>query len=51
MVSLWDKFSESGWRPFRAAVFMTFGLSGIVPAIHYGIVEGNFIFINNQFQS
>ncbi|KAJ8971676.1 hypothetical protein NQ317_011468 [Molorchus minor] len=27
MVSLWDKFSESGWRPFRAAVFMTFGLS------------------------
>jgi adiponectin receptor len=42
MVSLWDKFSESGWRPFRAAVFMTFGLSGIVPAIHYGIVEGWF---------
>ncbi|KAF5303323.1 hypothetical protein FQA39_LY10062 [Lamprigera yunnana] len=40
MVSLWDKFSESAWRPFRAGVFMTFGLSGIVPAIHYGIMEG-----------
>ncbi|XP_065169961.1 adiponectin receptor protein isoform X2 [Atheta coriaria] len=42
MVSLWDKFSESAWRPFRAGVFMTFGLSGIVPAIHYGLVEGWF---------
>ncbi|XP_018328019.1 adiponectin receptor protein isoform X2 [Agrilus planipennis] len=42
MVSLWDKFSEPAWRPFRAAVFMTFGLSGIVPAIHYGVVEGWF---------
>ncbi|KAF2882818.1 hypothetical protein ILUMI_23330 [Ignelater luminosus] len=42
MVSLWDKFSESAWRPFRAGVFMTFGLSGIVPAIHYGIMEGWF---------
>lgn len=42
MVSLWDKFSESGWRPFRAAVFMTFGLSGIIPAIHFGVMEGWF---------
>lgn len=38
--SLWDKFSEPAWRPLRAAVFMTFGLSGIVPAIHFGLVEG-----------
>ncbi|XP_045469164.1 adiponectin receptor protein isoform X4 [Harmonia axyridis] len=40
IVSLWDKFSEPEWRPFRAAVFMTFGLSGIVPAIHFGLTEG-----------
>ncbi|XP_018562472.1 adiponectin receptor protein isoform X2 [Anoplophora glabripennis] len=49
MVSLWDKFSESGWRPFRAAVFMTFGLSGIVPAIHYGIVEGWFNYVSQKY--
>ncbi|KAK4878438.1 hypothetical protein RN001_010944 [Aquatica leii] len=40
MVSLWDKFSEPAWRTFRAGVFMTFGLSGIAPAIHYGVTEG-----------
>lgn len=48
MVSLWDKFSESTWRPFRAGVFMTFGLSGIVPAIHYGLVEGWFNKLSQQ---
>ncbi|XP_044762754.1 adiponectin receptor protein isoform X1 [Coccinella septempunctata] len=42
IVSLWDKFSEPEWRPFRAAVFMTFGLSGVVPAIHFGLMEGWF---------
>lgn len=41
-VSLWDKFSEAAWRPLRAGVFMTFGLSGIVPAIHFGFIEGWF---------
>nr|CAI5839209.1 unnamed protein product [Callosobruchus analis] len=49
IVSLWDKFSESEWRPFRAAVFMTFGLSGVVPAIHYGIVEGWFNYVSQKY--
>lgn len=40
VVSLWDKFSESRFRPLRAAVFTTFGLSGVIPAIHYTILEG-----------
>ncbi|XP_050302889.1 adiponectin receptor protein isoform X2 [Anthonomus grandis grandis] len=48
MVSLWDKFSESGWRPFRAGVFMTFGLSGIIPAIHFGVVEGWFTHVSQK---
>lgn len=48
IVSLWDKFSESSLRPLRAGVFMTFGLSGIVPAIHYGFVEGWFNKISQQ---
>lgn len=48
VVSLWDKFSESALRPLRAGVFMTFGLSGIVPAIHYGFVEGWFNKISQQ---
>ncbi|XP_017035937.1 adiponectin receptor protein isoform X2 [Drosophila kikkawai] len=42
VVSLWDKFSEPGLRPLRAGVFMSFGLSGVIPAIHYSIMEGWF---------
>ncbi|XP_055678397.1 adiponectin receptor protein [Lutzomyia longipalpis] len=42
VVSLWDKFSEPNLRPLRAGVFMSFGLSGIIPAIHYGLMEGWF---------
>ncbi|KPU80673.1 uncharacterized protein Dana_GF16147, isoform C [Drosophila ananassae] len=42
VVSLWDKFSEPGLRPLRAGVFMSFGLSGVIPAVHYSIMEGWF---------
>ncbi|KAK7604853.1 hypothetical protein V9T40_006039 [Parthenolecanium corni] len=42
VVSLWEEFSRPQLRPFRASVFITFGLSGIVPAIHYAFVEGWF---------
>ncbi|KAH8288473.1 hypothetical protein KR054_003212 [Drosophila jambulina] len=42
VVSLWDKFSEPGLRPLRAGVFMSFGLSGVIPAIHYSVMEGWF---------
>jgi adiponectin receptor len=31
VVSLWDKFSESRYRPFRAGVFVAMGLSGELP--------------------
>ncbi|KAK8754000.1 hypothetical protein OTU49_007136, partial [Cherax quadricarinatus] len=40
VVSLWEKFSTPTFRPLRAAVFLTFGLSGIIPAVHYTLVEG-----------
>ncbi|PSN48521.1 Adiponectin receptor protein [Blattella germanica] len=42
VVSLWDKFSEPGCRPLRTGVFVGFGLSGVVPAVHYAIAEGWF---------
>lgn len=42
IVSLWDKFSEPRFRSVRAGVFMGFGLSGVVPAVHYLIAEGWF---------
>jgi len=42
VVSLWDKFSEPNLRPLRAGAFMSFGLSGVIPAIHYGLMEGWF---------
>ncbi|XP_054166822.1 adiponectin receptor protein-like [Oppia nitens] len=35
IVSLWDKFSEPNFRPVRAGVFMSFGLSGVIPGIHW----------------
>lgn len=40
IASLWDKFSQPNLRPVRAGVFMAFGLSGVIPAIHYLIMEG-----------
>ncbi|XP_050538967.1 adiponectin receptor protein isoform X4 [Daktulosphaira vitifoliae] len=42
IVALWDKFSDPSLRPLRAGVFMTFGLIGVIPAMHYGAVEGFF---------
>ncbi|CAG5090848.1 Similar to AdipoR: Adiponectin receptor protein (Drosophila melanogaster) [Cotesia congregata] len=42
VVSLWERFGEPNYRPLRAGVFMGFGLSGIIPAVHYAIAEGWF---------
>ncbi|CAH0546159.1 unnamed protein product [Brassicogethes aeneus] len=47
-VSLIDKFSTPTWRPFRAGVFMTFGLSAVFPALHYGFQEGWFNHISQK---
>lgn len=38
IVSMWDKFGEPQYRSFRAIVFLTFGLSNVVPGIHWYIV-------------
>jgi adiponectin receptor len=48
VASLWDKFSQPSLRPVRASVFMAFGLSGVVPAIHYVWMEGWFNQISRQ---
>lgn len=40
VVSLWDKFGQPKYRPLRAGVFMGFGLSGVIPAMHYLYSEG-----------
>jgi adiponectin receptor len=40
VVSLWDKFSESRYRPLRAGVFVAMGCSGIVPTIHFIYTDG-----------
>uniref|UniRef100_A0A8R1HQE5 Progestin and adipoQ receptor-like protein 1 n=2 Tax=Caenorhabditis japonica TaxID=281687 RepID=A0A8R1HQE5_CAEJA len=50
VVSLWDKFSESRFRPIRAAVFVGMGCSGIVPTVHYIITDGvRSLFEDNSF--
>jgi len=37
---LWDRFSLPHWRPLRAGVFITLGLSGLVPTLHYSVIQG-----------
>ncbi|GAB6026921.1 hypothetical protein CHUAL_013564 [Chamberlinius hualienensis] len=46
IVSLWDRFGEPKFRWLRAGLFMGFGLSGVIPAIHYLAAEG---FFNSSF--
>lgn len=40
VVSLWDKFSESRYRPFRAGVFVSISCSGVLPTAHFMITDG-----------
>lgn len=40
IVSLWEKFDKPKYRTFRAAVFLTMGLSAVVPAVHFSIRFG-----------
>ncbi|PAV59612.1 hypothetical protein WR25_08201 isoform C [Diploscapter pachys] len=50
IVSLWDKFSEPLFRPFRAGVFVGMGCSGVIPTIHYIITDGvQSLFQDNAF--
>ncbi|OTF75592.1 adiponectin receptor-like protein, partial [Euroglyphus maynei] len=37
-VSLWDKFGEPQYRGFRAMVFLCFGLSNVIPGVHWYII-------------
>lgn len=34
-----EKFSEPSCRPIRASVFMSFGLSGLIPGIHWLLTQ------------
>lgn len=43
IVSLWERFSEPSYRPLRAGVFMSFGLSGVIPGVHW-VLSHNWIF-------
>ncbi|KAL3095637.1 hypothetical protein niasHT_024463 [Heterodera trifolii] len=40
VVSLWDKFNDKRYRPFRATIFSLMGLSGIIPTIHFVYTDG-----------
>lgn len=39
-VSMVNRFGEPAYRPLRAGLFLAFGLSGVVPALHYVHTEG-----------
>ncbi|KAM3725172.1 Adiponectin receptor protein [Dirofilaria immitis] len=40
IVSLWDKFAQPQYRPFRAIIFIAMGLSSVVPAFDILINDG-----------
>ncbi|CAF3374376.1 unnamed protein product [Rotaria sp. Silwood1] len=40
IVSMWDKFSASHYRVYRALLFITFGIFGFIPTCHYMIQFG-----------
>uniref|UniRef100_A0A0N5A401 Adiponectin receptor protein n=1 Tax=Parastrongyloides trichosuri TaxID=131310 RepID=A0A0N5A401_PARTI len=40
LVSLWDKFSEPKYRPYRALVFVLMGMSGVLPTMHFIMTDG-----------
>uniref|UniRef100_A0A7E4VCR2 Adiponectin receptor protein n=1 Tax=Panagrellus redivivus TaxID=6233 RepID=A0A7E4VCR2_PANRE len=40
VVSLWDRFSESRYRPLRAGVFVLMGCSGVIPTFHFVYTDG-----------
>ncbi|XP_069141674.1 adiponectin receptor protein-like [Argopecten irradians] len=46
VVSLWDKFAQPQFRAVRAGVFIALGLSGVIPALHYVLIEGFYNAIN-----
>ena len=50
VVSLWDKFGTPRYRPYRALVFIVFGLSGIAPATHYAVENGKRKLFSDKFQ-
>ena len=39
IVSLSEKFSDIQYRSFRAIVFTSYGLSGVIPALHWYIIH------------
>uniref|UniRef100_A0A1I7YS86 Insulin-degrading enzyme n=1 Tax=Steinernema glaseri TaxID=37863 RepID=A0A1I7YS86_9BILA len=49
IVSSWDKFSESQYRPLRALVFVAMGGSGVIPALHFAWKEGADLFVQGGF--
>ncbi|XP_072038269.1 uncharacterized protein [Amphiura filiformis] len=40
MVALKDKFAQPAFRPIRAGLFIALGLSAVIPAVHFLIIQG-----------
>ena len=40
IVALWEEFDKPKYRTFRAAVFLTMGLTAVVPGLHFTIKWG-----------
>lgn len=51
IVSFFDKFSESHYRPVRAGVFTAFALSSVIPAVHWYVTHGGVAHLGTTFQS
>lgn len=47
---LQDRFSDKAYRKLRVSVFILFGISGIVPAIHWLIINSDIFFIESALR-
>uniref|UniRef100_A0A0K0DTD2 ADIPOR-like receptor IZH1 n=1 Tax=Strongyloides stercoralis TaxID=6248 RepID=A0A0K0DTD2_STRER len=48
IVSLFDKFAQPRYRPLRAGIFLTMGLSAIFPGIHLLLIESWEIIVEKE---
>ncbi|CEF68609.1 Adiponectin receptor protein [Strongyloides ratti] len=48
IVSLFDKFAQPRFRPLRAGIFLTMGLSAIFPGIHLLLIESWDIIVEKE---
>ncbi len=40
VLTMWEKFNQPGYRAYRAVVFVSLGITGVIPGMHYFMAKG-----------